>query len=102
MIKRLNPYEGYRRSALLSYIFGTVVAKELTDKANEFCLGDIETLVKAGIYVFSKEVPIERVYLYLSIEDVSSFEESIPEGIKQLAKLKANELYLQYLEGMNK
>ena len=61
----------------------------------------IETLVKTNSSSLSKTIPIYEVKLYLSLESVNHFEERIPEHAKQLALLKANELYTLYLERMN-
>lgn len=101
MIQRLNPHEGYRRSAMLTAIFGQVISNELRAKALLFCSGDIETLIKTGIYrEYLNYIPIDNVLLYFSLEDVSSFEKDVPEYVKQAALNKANELYRLYLEGM--
>lgn len=101
MIQRLNPHEGYRRCALLTAIFGQVISNQLRSKALLFCSGDIETLIKTGVYrEYLNSIPVNEVLKYFSLEDVSSFEKDIPEQVRQAALDKANELYRLYLEGM--
>jgi hypothetical protein len=102
MIERLNPYEGYRRSAMLGPIFGQVIAKRLRDLAILNTEGDIETLVKTAQFrqYLSAEY-CDKVLEYFSLKEVESIEKDVPQGIKQAAIQRANSFYKEYLEKMN-
>lgn len=105
MIERLNPYEGYRRSAMLGPIFGQAVAKKLRDLAILNTQGDIETLIKTA--QFKQYISAEycdRVLEYFSlkeVESVESIEKDVPEYMKQAAIKRADSFYKEYLEKMN-
>lgn len=102
MIERLNPYEGYRRSAMLGLIFGQAVAKKLRDLAILNTQGDIETLIKTAQFrqYISAEY-CDRVLEYFSLKEVESIEKDVPEYMKQAAIKRADSFYKEYLEKMN-
>lgn len=101
MLKRLTPHEGYRRCYLLSYVFNTSIAFLLKTKAEEYCKGNIETLVKENSELISSQVPgdlIDDICVYLTDDDIHEYELNIPQGVLDKAIEVANKNYISYLQ----